>query len=97
MNYTAEHLVAVFIFGLLTGVISTVFFTKRELTLEAIISLLIMSIWLVLHTYGFFFDKPVPWVFDFAGFGAAGNFIGVSLSDLKLKTQSIVDKIKPTK
>lgn len=94
MVYTVEHLVAIFIFGLLTGVVSTVFFTKKELTLEAIISLLIMSIWLALHVYGFFFDKEVPWVLDFAGFGAAGNFIGVTISDLKMKTQSFIDKIK---
>lgn len=94
MSYTVEHLVAVFLFGLLTGVVSTVFFTKRGLTLEAVVSLLIMSIWLTMHTYGFFFGKEVPWVFDFAGFGAAGNFIGVTLSDLKNKTQSIVGKFK---
>ena len=56
-----------------------------------------MSIWLVLHTYGFFFDKEVPWVFDFAGFGAAGNFIGVSISDLKLKAGDLIDKVKLSK
>lgn len=97
MVYSAEHLALAFATGLVLGVISTIFFTRRELTLEAIVSLLIMGIWLGMHMYGFFFDKGVPWVFDFAGFGAAGNFIGVSIQDLKGRASDLVDKVTKTK
>lgn len=93
MVYSAEHLALAFATGLVLGVISTIFFTRKELTLEAIVSLLIMAIWLGMHMYGFFFDKGVPWVFDFAGFGAAGNFIGVSIQDLKVRAGEMVEKV----
>jgi len=97
MNYTIEYLVVAFSAGLIFGVLSTIFFTKKELTLEAIVSLLIMGLWLGMHSYGFVFDKNVPWVFDFAGFGAAGNFIGVSIQDLKYRTSEMIDKVTSTK
>lgn len=93
MVYSAEHLALAFATGLVLGIISTIFFTRKELTLEAIVSLLIVGIWLGMHMYGFFFDKGVPWVFDFAGFGAAGNFIGVNIQDLRIRASEMVDKV----
>ena len=78
----ADQFIFVFITGYVLGVISTLIFNRRGITLESTVSLLIISIWLSLHTYGFFFDKEVPLLMDFAGFGAAGNFIGVKVSDL---------------
>ena len=83
MIYTIEHIVITFIAGLVSGVISTLLCSRKELTIESIISLLIMAIWLTMHSYSFFFDAEVSWLFDFAGFGAAGNFIGIKLSDVK--------------
>jgi hypothetical protein len=77
----AEQYIFIFVIGYVLGVISTIFFNRRGLTVESTVALLIISIWITLHTYGFFFDKPVSLLMDFAGFGAAGNFIGIKISD----------------
>ena len=90
--YTTEHMVMAFLVGLVLGVASTTIFTRRELTIETVFSILIIAIWLSMHTYGFFFDKDVSWLMDFAGFGAAGNFIGVRLTDVTDKFKHVWTK-----
>ena len=92
MYYTIEHLVMVFILGIMTGVVSTLFFTRRGLNVESTVSLLIMSIWLSMHVWAFFFDGEVSWLMDFAGFGAAGNFIGISIKDVKERLPVTIKK-----
>jgi hypothetical protein len=77
--YTIEHLVATFFVGLIIGVVSTVFFTQRSLTLEKHVAFLIMSIWLSMHVYSFFFGNEVDWIFNLVGFGAVGTFVGINL------------------
>ena len=76
-----EQYIFIFILGYVAGVISTLFFGKKGINIESTVSLLIISIWLILHSYGFFFDKPVSLLMDFAGFGATGNFIGIKFSN----------------
>lgn len=83
MTFTPEHMAAAFVFGYVTGAVSVMLLTRRGLTLESTVSLVIMALWIGMHSYGFFFEKDVPWLFDFAGFGATGNFIGVKLSDIR--------------
>lgn len=92
MQLTIEHIIATFIMGVVTGVLSTLLLTRRELTLETIVSLLIVSIWLAMHTSEFFFEHEVSWLMDFAGFGAAGNFIGIKLSDVSDKAKVFIRK-----
>lgn len=82
MMYTIEHLVATFFAGLILGVISTIFFTRKELTIEMNLALLIITIWLSMHVYGFFFAVPVDWVFNVVGFGAVGTFVGVNVREI---------------
>ena len=79
MHYTIEHLVASFFAGLIVGVVSTVFFSRKDLTLEMTVALLIMSVWMGMHVYGFFFATEVDWFFNIAGFGAVGTFVGINL------------------
>lgn len=79
MTYSIEHIVATFIAGVLVGVVSTLILSRRNLTTEMHVALLIMSVWLAMHTYGFFFGNQVDWIFNIAGFGAAGTFVGVNL------------------
>lgn len=81
--YSVEYLILTAIVGYILGVVSTLFFTKKELTIEIQVSLLIMALWASLSTYGFIFEQDVPWLLDFAGFGATGNFIGIKIADLK--------------
>lgn len=76
-----DHYIFVFIAGYILGVVSTIVFNRKGVTVESTVALLIISIWLALHSYGFFFDKPVSLLMDFAGFGAAGNFIGIKFTD----------------
>jgi len=92
MVFTIEHLILTFVLGVITGVFSTLCFSRREVTTESTISLLIVSIWLAMHTYSFFFGNEVSWLMDFAGFGAAGNFIGIKLSDVGEKLKIVVNK-----
>lgn len=77
--YSVEHLIFVFSAGVVLGVVSTIFFTKREMTIEMIIALLLMSLWVGLHVYAFFFDNEVDWIFNIVGFGAVGTFVGINL------------------
>ncbi len=77
--YSIEHLIFTFTAGLILGSISTIFLTKREMTMEMITALLIMIVWIGMHAYGFFFGNDVDWVFNIVGFGAAGTFVGVNL------------------
>jgi hypothetical protein len=81
--YSTEHLVLAFAVGLITGVTSTILLNRKGTTMETNVSILIMSIWLAMHIWGFMFDIQVPWLLDFAGFGAAGNFVGISLADVR--------------
>ena len=78
--------------GYILGVISTIYFNRRGLNVESVVALLIISIWLSLHVYGFFFDKPVSLLMDFAGFGAAGNFIGIKITDFSQYVVNISKK-----
>ena len=82
--YTIEHLVATFTAGLIIGVVSTVFSTRKELTLEKTIALLIIALWLGMHTYSFFFNTGVDWLFNIVGFGAVGTFVGINHARLKM-------------
>lgn len=77
-----EYYIFIFIVGYIFGVISTLLFNRRKVNVESTVSLLIIAIWLCMHTYGFFFDKSVSLLVDFTGFGAAGNFIGIKASNL---------------
>lgn len=77
--YTVEHIVATFAAGLILGVMSTIFFTRKELTVEMIVAILIITLWLGMHVYGFFFNQTVDWVFNVVGFGAVGTFVGVNV------------------
>jgi len=88
----ADQYIFIFIIGYVLGVISTLIFSRKGLTMESTVALLIISVWVTMHTYGFFFDKSVSLLMDFAGFGAAGNFIGIKVSDFSKYAISINKK-----
>jgi hypothetical protein len=77
-----DQYIFVFITGYVLGVVSTLFFKRKGLNVESSVALLIITIWLGQHSYGFLFDKEVSLLMDFAGFGAAGNFVGIKFQDL---------------
>ena len=73
--------ILIFAIGYIAGVFSTLLFNKQGLNIEKTVSFLIVSSWLAMHVYGFLFDKEVPFLLDFTGFGAAGNLIGIKFAD----------------
>lgn len=78
--YTIEHLVAAFFAGLILGVVSSALATRKDsLSVETVVALVIMSVWMGMHVYSFFFGNEVDWVFNIAGFGAVGTFVGINL------------------
>lgn len=83
MTYSVEHIVATFVAGLIIGVVSTLIMTRKGLTTEMHVALLIMTVWMGMHTYGFFFGNEVDWFFNIAGFGAVGTFVGVNLRSVE--------------
>ena len=83
MEYSFNHLALAFMVGFLVGNVSSYVLRRQGVTIESSVSLVILSVWLSMHMYGFLFSVNVPWLMDFAGFGAAGNFIGLKVADLK--------------
>lgn len=89
MSYGIEHLIATFTAGIIVGAISTLVLSRREITLEMHVALLIMAVWMGMHTYAFFFGNEVDWVFNIAGFGAVGTFVGVNLRQVEGVKQAL--------
>lgn len=53
--------------------------TKDSITLERIISIVVIIMWVIFHIVAFFTSLQVEWVFNVAGFGALGHFVGLSI------------------
>jgi hypothetical protein len=81
---TAEVSVAVaiaFVFFLL-GFTSHFFLTKKEVTLEKQVALLILVSWLSFAMISYLQARDLSLFFNAAGMGAVGNLLGIKTSEL---------------
>ncbi len=68
-----------FIIGVISGVIATILFHKKNVEHEKMISLLVVGLWLCMHTFAFFKGGEVSRLFDIAGLGTVGHIVGLDL------------------
>lgn len=78
---TTSLLVGVFV-GYIFGFVSSLYLSKRNVTLEKRVSVLLFGVWIIMHIIAFFEGQNISFLFDFLGFGATGNLIGLDASDL---------------
>ena len=82
-NLDPIHLMSVsFFLGCIVGVMSTLFLRKNNVNTEKTVSLLVILMWLTMHTVAFVSELSVSTMFDFIGFGAAGNIMGLNFVNM---------------
>lgn len=78
--YLNEYTASAFVFGFILGVMATLYFNKKDITLEKWVSVILIFVWLVMHISGFILGKEISWTFDIIGAGAAGHLIGLDIT-----------------
>ena len=68
--------------GFIFGVMSGLLFRKANTNTERVVSILVIIMWLSMHAVSFVTDLEVARMFDFIGFGASGNIMGLNFINM---------------
>ena len=79
--YSLETLIVAGAIGWIAGSISILFLSKKGVTLEKRVSLVVLGVWLSFATIGYLQDQELSIFFNAIGSTAFCNLIGVSLAD----------------
>jgi hypothetical protein len=68
-----------FILGVLSGAFAVILLNKQKVENEKAVSVIVVGLWLTMHTIVFFKGGELSRLFDIAGFGATGHVIGLDI------------------
>lgn len=80
--YPIEALIATGFISFLIGFFSHFFFSKKEITLEKQVALLILFSWLAFAIIAYLQERELSIFFNSAGLGAVGNLLGIKTSEM---------------
>lgn len=68
--------------GYFLGLMTWLIINKKNISIEKVVSLIVTTVWILLHVFGFILDKNVPFIFDAIGAGAVGSLAGLNVVSL---------------
>jgi len=80
--YPIEIIIVSSFISYICGVLSTLFLTRKGLTIEQVVSLGILCVWLSYTLISYTQGRELNIFFNAAGMGAVGNLLGIRTADL---------------
>lgn len=80
--YSIETIILVGFISYVFGVLSTLLFDKKGLSIEQVVSLGILYVWLSYTMISYTQGRELSIFFNAAGMGAVGNLLGIRTTEL---------------
>lgn len=92
--YSLETLIIVGFASYIVGVLSTLALDKKGLSIEQVVSLGILAVWIVYTLIAYEQERELSVFFNAAGMGAVGNLLGIKTTELIANSKTLKALIK---